>query len=415
MSQQLTTKGIEVEQFVGCKKTGEILALSPIIKKALPQFMTEPDARNIEYATEPSVDYRGLLYELLHNRMLLRDFLQDLAKNIKPEEICKVASHEIDQKKLEGLKPELTIIPGSCISHEFDQEFKFSDPENPYYKIIRDRYQTSIVTTSLHINFGTADSETAIWLANSMRLIASQVLAISASSPFHNGKVTGYKSYRWHNFPKTPTDVPIFSDLEHFINWNHQKVESGEMFNVRHLWTAVRPNGPTRPHVLNRVELRIPEFMFDCCQIIGLTAYLEMYFLNFLENGPPKVLSQNGLADILESNEEKVAKDGYEAKIFDWLTESEMSIKEQIMRDYDRFRDQAKNLGIQLPYNKLEPVIENGNFSEHMLRSFAEIKNKDRSLSDDEAIREILIKEAIKQENIDREIFQSGELVSTCD
>ncbi len=410
---QLTTKGIEVEQFVGSKKTGEILALSPAIKKTLTKFMTEPDARNIEYATEPSVCYKGLLYELLYNRTLLRDCLHQLAK----EPLINQKDLLVSNQNYANVQPDnddYSILPGSCISHEFDQDFKFSDPNNPYYKIIRDRYQTSIVTTSLHINLGAPDSETAIWLTNSMRLIASQVLALSASSPFHNGKVTGYSSYRWHSFPKTPEHVPIFKDLEHFINWNEEKIKAGEMFNVRHLWASVRPNGPTRPQVLNRVELRIPEFIFDCCQIIGLTSYLEMYFLHFLENGAPKILSTKDfdLVSMLEANEAKVAKDGYDAKIFDYLTESEMTVKEQITRDYARFRDQAKSLDIAMPYSKLECVINEGNFASHLLNEYDRLSVND--LSPDQIIRKILVDETLKQEEVDKRLFHNNELTSLC-
>ena len=35
------------------------------------------------------------------------------------------------------------------------------------------------------------------------------------------------------------------------------------MRNERHLWTSVRPNGPDRPHSLNRLELRICDLVTD--------------------------------------------------------------------------------------------------------------------------------------------------------
>lgn len=385
---KLTTKGIEVEQYVGCRDTGTILPLSPVIKKALPDFMTEPDARNIEYATEPSVDYKGLMYEILSNRMRLRDFLSS--------------------------QGDYTIIPGSCISHEFDQSFKFSDPDNPYYKIIRDRYQTSIVTASLHINFGAPDSESSLAVSNAMRLIASQVLAISASSPFHNGKVTGFKSYRWHSFPKTPKHVPIFEDLAHFIRWNEEKIAEGDMFNVRHLWCASRPNGPTRPQVLNRVELRIPDLILPACKMLGMTSYLEMRFLKFLEgyygggidNEFPKILKSKDidLVSILDENEERVAKDGFDAKIFDFITESEICIRDQIDRDYGAFKKMAGDLEISETYKILEDILDNGNFSSHMLKQHEGGKS----------ISEILVEEALKQEDDDKKLFNEGELNSTC-
>lgn len=361
------------------------MGLSPLITKVLTDFMTEPDARNVEYATEPSVCYKGLLFELLHNRMRLRKLLKELGP-------------EMDE--------DLTIIPGSCISHEFDQKFMFSDPDNPYYKIIRDRYQTSIVTTSLHLNFGVANSAEAIDLSNAVRLIASQALAISASSPFHNGKDTGYQSYRWHTFPQTPDYVPIFKDHESFIIWNEEKIKSGEMFNVRHLWCSTRANGPTRPVVLNRVEMRIPDLILNVCSILGLTTYFECRLLDWLKNGTPKILQTQDmdLAQVLDDNEASVAKDGFNAKIFDFETESEMLISKQIQRDYEKYTSLAKNLEVLEPYQKLDDIFENGNVASRMLKEFQAGKN----------IRDILIDKAIEQEEIDNQMYKEGELVANC-
>lgn len=414
---QLTTKGIEVEQYVGSRRTGEILPLSPLVKKSLTDFMTEPDARNVEYATEPAVCYGDLLTELLHNRNLLREFLRKDAPqmikrieefdllHLKPDFDTYMDSMECNEANSENC---FTVLPGSCISHKFDQEFKFSDPNNPYYKVIRDRYQTSIVTASLHINFGMPDSESALQVSNMMRLIASQALGLSASSPFHNGQITGYQSYRWHSFPKTPVYVPIFKDLGHFITWNEDKIEHGEMFNVRHLWTSVRPNGPTRPKVLNRVELRIPDLIFDYCDLLALTSYLELRVLAFLEryenNQVPSFLSSECFdpVSILDQNEEAVAKNGLDAKVVDWETESEITLREQLTRDYERFIPEARKLEIMDTYSKFAELLEHGNFASYMLKSLdSKLGGKDDPELVDSCIREILIEESIKQEEKD--------------
>ena len=51
--------------------------------------------------------------------------------------------------------------------------------------------------------------------------------------------------------------VPLFTSHQHYITWMEEQLAAGAMFNVRHLWTSVRPNGERRPHDLNRVEIRI--------------------------------------------------------------------------------------------------------------------------------------------------------------
>ena len=111
------------------------------------------------------------------------------------------------------------------------------------------------------------------------------------------------------------------------------------------------------------------------------------------------------LVDVLCKNNESVAKSGFEAKIFDWETGSEMTMHEQISRDYEKYMSHAKDYAITRQYEKLSNILENGNQASYFLREYEKGKS----------IREILKDEAIKQEAVDREMFQSGELVKTCD
>merc|ERR1712216_298418 len=103
-----------------------------------------------------------------------------------------------------------------------------------------------VVTASIHINLGISDPA---HLSPALRLVrceAALLLALSASSPFLNGQVSGAHSQRWLQFPLTPKQVPLFRDLEHFVQWTEIQLKEGLMHNVRHLWTSVRPNGPQR-------------------------------------------------------------------------------------------------------------------------------------------------------------------------
>ena len=60
--------------------------------------------------------------------------------------------------------------------------------------------------SSGHINLGITDPE---WLFAAVRLVrceAALLLALSASSPFLDGRFTGHHSQRWQQFPLTPSE-----------------------------------------------------------------------------------------------------------------------------------------------------------------------------------------------------------------
>jgi predicted glutamate--cysteine ligase len=180
------TKGFEIEMYTGTPQ-GEIVGLSDKIIAALPGFMREPDSRNVEYITSPSRSYENLLCDLLRPRQILRNYLQELGN--------------------------YTLIPGSTLSLGGGDRFFRSDPTNPYHDYIEQTYGTKVVTASVHINIGISDLEVLMRAYRLIRLEAPLFLALSASSPFLDGKVTGYHSTRWGLFPQTPTHVmPITSN-----------------------------------------------------------------------------------------------------------------------------------------------------------------------------------------------------------
>ena len=244
----MLTKGFEVEMYTGTPNA-DIVGFSDKIVAALDGFVREPDTRNVEYTTPPLRRYERLLCELVRPRQRLRAYLKQLGN--------------------------YTIIPGSTLSTGDSSYFDRSDPNNPYHSYIEQTYGTKVVTASIHINVGIEDAETLMRACRLVRVEAPLYLALSAASPFLDGEVTGYHSTRWSLFPKTPVHVPLFESHRHYIRWTEEQLLLGTMQNVRHLWSSVRPNGDSRPHNLNRVELRICDMVGDPLTLLAIMALLE--------------------------------------------------------------------------------------------------------------------------------------------
>ncbi|MFM7713960.1 MAG: glutamate--cysteine ligase, partial [Microcystis sp.] len=243
----LLSKGFEVEMYTGTA-AGEVIGLSDRIVKDLDGFVREPDSRNVEYTTAPMTNYDRLLCATLKPRLALRQYLRRLG--------------------------DYTLIPGSTLSLGDSQHFYRSDPHNPYHDYIEQTYGTNVVTASIHINVGISDYEDLMRACRLIRLEAPLYLALSASSPFLDGKITGSHSRRWQVFPQTPAHVPLFESHKHFVTWTEEQLKLGTMQNVRHLWVSVRPNGSNRPYNLNRLELRICDLIADPISLLAVMAFL---------------------------------------------------------------------------------------------------------------------------------------------
>ena len=341
----LLSKGFEVEIYTGTRQ-GEIVGLSDKITANLHGFVREPDSRNVEYTTAPFCRYESLLCELVTPRQRLRNYLQELG--------------------------DYTLIPGSTLSLGGGERFYRSDPNNPYHKYIEETYGTNVVTASIHINIGISDPELLMRACRLIRLEAPLYLALSASSPFFNGEVTGYHSTRWSVFPQTPQWVPLFESHRHYIEWTQEQLAAGTMQNVRHLWSSVRPNGDRRPYSLNRLELRICDLVTDPIALLAITALLEARIVQILEDPylDPLVSSTipephraYRLVELTAENEQLVARSSLDAKLIHWHDGKEISAREWIAQLYDRVWPLAKERGFSCFLSPVKKILRQGNES----------------------------------------------------
>lgn len=339
-------KGFEIEMYTGTPQ-GEIVGLSDKIVAALGEFMREPDSRNVEYITQPSHNYDNLLCALLRPRRVLRNYLNRLG--------------------------DYTLIPGSTLSLGGSDRFLRSDPANPYHDYIENTYGTKVVTASVHINIGISNPEVLMRACRVIRMEAPLFLALSASSPFLDGKTTGYHSTRWGVFPQTPSHVPLFSSHADHIQWVENQLVAGTMQNVRHLWASVRPNGDRRPYDLNRLELRICDLVTDPIALLAITALLEARLLQIIENPSIDPLTQSSfspeeLVTLTAENEAAAAAGSLDAHLRHWQDGRSIVARDWIAQMYQEVWAIAKQQGFSCFLSPLHKILREGNEAQQWLQ-----------------------------------------------
>ncbi len=349
MTNFMLLKGFEVELFTGTF-SGANVGVASAVAEDLLDFVKEPDQRNLEYITVPDKRYSVLKHALLLPRQKLRKWL--------------------DFKKL-------TILPGSTLSLGNTKIFERSDSENSYHSFIEKNYGTNVVTASIHINLGIENLSLLFSALRLVRCEASLFLALSASSPFLEGKATGVHSQRWMQFPKTPSNVPMFCDHSHYVKWVEEQLSKGNMHNERHLWTSVRPNGPERPHILNRLELRICDLIANVDLLLAITALLELRIINLKNNikkyDPIEASSktQTELAFLSDENDLNAAKSSLDADLMHWRNGKKIKCRNWIKEVLLDVTPLAKELDMLELLQPIESVLLNGNQSMIWLDSYA--------------------------------------------
>ncbi|MBI4780159.1 MAG: glutamate--cysteine ligase [Oscillatoriophycideae cyanobacterium NC_groundwater_1537_Pr4_S-0.65um_50_18] len=347
----MLTKGFEVEMYTGTPQ-GDIVGFSDKIVANLHGFVREPDTRNVEYTTAPFCRYERLLCELVRPRRELRSYLQTLG--------------------------DYTLIPGSTLSTGGGDHFDRSDPGNPYHDYIEQTYGTTVVTASIHINVGIPDVETLMRACRLVRVEAPLYLALSAASPFLNNEVTGSHSSRWSVFPQTPASVPLFESHAHYVRWTEEQLKLGTMQNVRHLWSAVRPNGDRRPYSLNRLELRICDMVSDPVTLLAISALLEARILQLMADPSldplessvlPASTRAEELVALTQTNEIAAAHNSLDAELRHWKDGSPILARTWIEQLYQEAWATAKPQGFSCFLMPLKKVLREGNEAQRWLKA----------------------------------------------
>ncbi|MFM1811447.1 MAG: glutamate--cysteine ligase [Cyanobacteriota bacterium] len=339
----LLLKGFEVEMYTG-RPDGTVVGCAAAVAQELSGFVTEPDHRNLEYVTAPDASYANQLQLLLEPRRRLRTWLEQRG---------------------------LTLLPGSTLSTGDSQRFERSDPANPYHGYIERTYGTRVVTASVHINLGIGPAEGGMdSLFAALRLLrceAALLLALSASSPFLDNRVSGAHSQRWLQFPLTPAEVPLFSSHQHYIDWMEAQLAAGSMQNVRHLWTSVRPNGDNRPHDLNRVEIRICDLIADPAELLAVTAFAELRLLQLLADPThhdpllASTLEPTALATLADANDRAAAALSLEATLQDWRQGEPIGARAWLRRTLEELMPLAKAHQLEAVIAPLQAILDQGN------------------------------------------------------
>ncbi|HBK99830.1 MAG TPA: putative glutamate--cysteine ligase [Microcoleaceae bacterium UBA10368] len=346
----LLSKGFEVEMYTGTPQ-GDVVGLSDRIVADLEGFVREPDSRNVEYTTAPMCSYDRLLCALVKPRVRLRQYLKQLG--------------------------DYTLLPGSTLSLGGSDRFYRSDPNNPYHTYIEQTYGTKVVTASIHINIGISQPEMLMRAIRLARVEAPLYLALSASSPFLNGEVTGYHSTRWGLFPKTPAIVPLFESHKHYIQWTEAQLELGTMQNVRHLWSAVRPNGDRRPYCLNRLELRICDLEVNPLALLAITALLEARIWQMMEDPSldplelstlPAATRNEDLVALTDANEIAASRQSLDAELTHWQDGRTILARDWIEEIYQQVWPIAKKRGFSCFLSPLKKILREGNTAQQWLK-----------------------------------------------
>jgi carboxylate-amine ligase len=211
-------------------------------------------------------------------------------------------------------------------------------------------------TFALHVHVGLPDPETAMRVANAMRVHLPLLLALSANSPFWQGRDTGLASARtplFQAFPRVGIPRP-FAGYAEWVEAIDLLIRTGTMPDPTYIWWDVRP----QPR-FGTVEIRIMDAQTSLDRVGPLVALVQCIArLEAMEGHAAEVAIH--AQEVLEENRFLATRDGVAARFIDPVAGDRVAVSEQLAALLALCRPHAEELGCAGELARVERIAQEG-------------------------------------------------------
>src|SRR6187397_1581227 len=179
------------------------------------------------------------------------------------------------RKTISDIAGGLGFAMGAAGTHPFSHwESQLITDHIRYNELVNELQEAarSNLIFGLHVHVGMENREMANHIANSTRYFLPHIYALSTNSPFWEGRLTGYKSFRTKVFDKFPrTGIPeAFDSIEAYESYVKLLVKTNCIDNAKKIWWDLRVHP-----FFNRVEFRICDIPLTVDETITIATLFQ--------------------------------------------------------------------------------------------------------------------------------------------
>jgi glutamate---cysteine ligase / carboxylate-amine ligase len=170
-------------------------------------------------------------------------------------------------------------------------------------------------TFSLHVHMGVRGAERAVRVCDRLRPVLPELLAISANSPFLDGRSSGLHSARSQIFTKSFPRCGIpdpFGSWAAYADYVELLVETSSIVEQTQIWWSVRPH-----HSFGTVELRICDAQTSAADSTALEALIAACIAQAALDEDEGVPHEDPAPRLVEENFWRAIRYGLDGKLID--------------------------------------------------------------------------------------------------
>ena len=243
-----------------------------------------------------------------------------------------------------------------------------------YHEIVNELQEAarSNLIFGLHVHVGMENREMANHIANSTRYFLPHVYALSTNSPFWEGRLTGYKSFRTKVFDKFPrTGIPeSFDSIDAYDNFVKLLVKTHCIDNAKKIWWDLRVHP-----FFNTVEFRICDVPLTVSESIALAALFQSICAKIYKLRQQNMNFIQYSRALINENKWRASRYGIDGYMIDFGKEEEVNTRVLLYELLDFVDDVVDHLGTRSATEYIKKMIENGTGADRQIKAYQEKKD----------------------------------------
>lgn len=244
-------------------------------------------------------------------------------------------------------------------------------PDDRYHQLVEllQELARRLVTFGLHVHVGVDSGDKAVMICDRILRHLPTLLALTASSPYWEGRQTGLQSHRSKIMEGLPTaGMPtLMRNWSEYVWLVNHMVSTGFINTIREIWWDVRPH-----HNFGTVEVRVcdmPGNLDDTLAVAALIQCLVKALSDEIDNG---TYQHDCHPMMVRQNKWRATRFGTGAQLVDSYSYQVVTVAQAVDNLVDKLTPVAANLGCEHHLEHCRHIAASPSWADRQLSILAE-------------------------------------------
>ena len=226
-----------------------------------------------------------------------------------------------------------------------------------------------LITFGVHVHVGVDTGDKAVMICERIMNHLPTLLALSANSPFWNGRATGLQSQRSKLMDALPTAglPPLMRNWSEYVWLVKHLVDTGFIHTIREIWWDVRPHNN-----FGTVEVRICDLPGNLDDVLGITALVQCLVHALSEQIDTGTYQHDCHPMMVRQNKWRAVRHGLEARLVEPYSLDCLPARTVVAQLVERLREVSRKLGCEAYLEHVNEMARRPTGADRQLAVFGE-------------------------------------------